>query len=360
MEDNNESYNPVEQNFYNYKGISTLYQTYDEYLDTNKNVEIAKVNFCAYQVINDGKIPFLQFLLINNFFNQSLSFLPINLNNMKFVDNEKLMDYYKNYMINFLKIENNSTIDDSTVDFKGFYVMNNEMYIFLDITKCKLMLNDISKDSILWFALVDEIVNTKNLSGIPIDSEVTDFFTLNSEFLFLYDKNNKKYEIPVVSYVCKTEYKTNFTYMFGVSSNKIESIFGPYYYFTNYENCLKQIQNSNKSKMGLIRFALFLNKTKVIQNLPEDIIDKSDIKQQLLVSEELDINYERLTMRISDYDGNWSLNYDSIVAYDVYLDDGKLMKDTPIICIKLYEQQYPLSYHFVSTKQKEGKNICIL
>ena len=59
--------------------------------------------------------------------------------------------------------------------------------------------------------------------------------------------------------------------------------------------------------------------------------------------------YENLTLRITDYDGNWAKNYDSVYIGDIELDNGEKMKNTPIYVVKKYEQQISLSYHFINT-----------
>ena len=378
----NDTYEPVEPNYYSFKGLEQLYQNYDEYLETNDTNNIEKINLCVYQVVNDGKYPFLQFLLMNKFNN--LSFISID--NNKYIDNSKLLDLCKNCLTSCLLINNNIMLykqstdentsetlnksieqnDEQNIDYKGFYVSNNELFVFFDITKYKLLLNDISRDNILWFVLVDEIINGGMLSGIPIDNNVCEFFILNHQFGLLHNNKNKKYEVPSVAYTITSEKQANFTYIFGVSSsntnNNIQPIFGSYYYFTNYDNCLTQIKtmvdnNMKESKLGLNRFALFLEKIKLVQNVETDVIDESDIKREKLQDEGCDVQFERLTMRITDYDGKWTENYDSIILTNIRLDNGTLMKNTPILCVKQYEQQYPLSYHFISKSQV--KNNCI-
>ena len=56
-----------------------------------------------------------------------------------------------------------------------------------------------------------------------------------------------------------------------------------------------------------------------------------------------------MTLRITDYDGNWAKNYDSVYIGDIELDNGEKMKNTPIYVVKKYEQQISLSYHFINT-----------
>jgi len=85
----NDKYEPVEPNFYSFKGVDSLYQDYEEYLETHHNTIVERVNLCVYQVLNDGKHPFLQFLLLNEM--GILSFISIE-NNI-YVDNNKLIEF---------------------------------------------------------------------------------------------------------------------------------------------------------------------------------------------------------------------------------------------------------------------------
>jgi hypothetical protein len=362
-----DKYEPVDPNYYSFKGVDSLYQDYEEYLEFHNNTRVERVNLCVYQVLNDGKYPFLQFLLLNEL--GMLSFISIE-NNL-YIDNSKLIEFSKNYLSTCLNLAQNVLeqpyVRDENIEYKGFYIYNNEMYLFLDVTKYQLLLNDVYRENMLWFALVDEIVNIRMLSGMPISPNVVEFFSLNSQFIFLYDTNGDKYEIPSIAYVIAPEDKTNFTFVFGVSSSNSESIFGPYYYFTNYENCLRQLKTlkqkivveKKEPNMGIIRFGLFLEKTKVVENLETDDNDESDIKKERLDDESCDVNYERMTIRISDHDGNWTEKYNSIILGNVRLDDGSLMKNVPVICVKEYEQQYPLSYHFIG-KNKFNSQLSIL
>ena len=96
-----------------------------------------------------------------------------------------------------------------------------------------------------------------------------------------------------------------------------------------------------------MRFALFLGRMKVVENLPNDEIDISEIKKERINDVSLDKNIELLTMRISDHDGKWSNFYDSVFLGKIELDNGEHLKNTPIYVLKDYEQQIPLSYHFI-------------
>jgi hypothetical protein len=268
-------------------------------------------------------------------------------------------------MLNFKHDDDNL----HNVDFKGFYVQNNEVYIFYDLSKCNLQPNYVYKISKIWFCIIDEIVNTTHICNFKIDKSASNFFVKNDMFCFLKNKDGINYEVPVIGYIGKHAALLNFTYVFGVSKSDNSAILGPYFYFTDYLNAINQggwakdgkseirhdklLTDNSKGRYklgGIIRFVLFMGKTKVIQNHLQDEIDESKIKKERLLDELLDVQYERLTMRISDHDGNWSKSYDSVFMGNIELDNGSKVKNGPIIVLKEYDQQMALSYHYIDKK----------
>jgi hypothetical protein len=89
---------------------------------------------------------------------------------------------------------------------------------------------------------------------------------------------------------------------------------------------------------------VFLGKSKVVLNRPSDNIDESQMKKYLLSSHETS-SMARLTMRISDYDGTWTTQYDSVYVGKVDLDDGCKYMNSPLWVVKDYNQQTFLSSH---------------
>ena len=192
------------------------------------------------------------------------------------------------------------------------------------------------------FVLVDEIVNRRKMNNMLIKSSISTFFELNDSLCFLLDENECLYEVPTVAYTFKDKSKLNFTAIFGEPNRN--GILGPYYYFTGYKNA-----NDRKPKGGgIVRFAVFTGNTKYIENMPNDPIDESDIKKQKLADENIDHSFEVLTMRITDYDGSWSENFDSAYLGELELDTGEHLKNAeiPALVIKEYRQQVPLTVHF--------------
>lgn len=333
---------------YIYNGLNKLEKNIDNILKTNN--EIGKFYICGYRINDSNLYPFLNFLLKNDFESGQL-----------------ILPFYKpntipNDIISKIKNSLNSIfyniIVDNKYEFKGSYYYENDVYLFFDFTNCKLIINNIHKNSIIWPTLIDEIINKKNVCNIKINSHVSDFFNKNLDFILLKDRREKIYETPFVAYVGKEISKTNFTYIFGVSKPDNNMLFGPYYYFTNFKNAIKQggwceTTTEKYNKGGIVRFAIFIGSTKVILNNSSNKMDDSNVKRELLESP--NNLYENLTLRITDYDGKWADNYDSIHIGDIELDNGEKMKNTPIYVIKKYEQQIPLSYHFIDTRLLDDK-----
>jgi hypothetical protein len=323
----------IKTNFYYYKGLDNLEKNIDNILKYNNKIK--NIFICGYRINNTELFPFLNFLLKNDIETKELVFPSLSSNELS---SDIISSITKKISSLFYNI-----VSNDKYEYKGFYYYKNNIYLFFDFTNCKLIINNVYKNSIIWPVLTDEIINIKHVCNIKINSIISDFFNKNMDFTILKDKNNKIYEIPCVVYIEKEISRLNFTYMFGASKPDNNLLFGYYYYFTNFKNAINQVIKENKS--GIVRFALFMELTKVILNSISDSTDESMLKRELT-----DNNlYENLTLRITDYDGNWSKNYDSVYVGDIELDKGEKMKNTPIYVVKKYEQQTPLSYHFIDT-----------
>ena len=342
-DDNN--YTPVEEKKYNYKINHLLNDNIDIILESNS---YNKIYICCYQVINkSGTVcPFLQYYLINDVLNEKLVFPNLNLVNIN-LNNNKLIEIAKEYM--FLLLNNYNNFNDD-MEYSGAMYYNNDIYLIFDLSKCKIQIDFLIKNSKIWLCLLHEIVNQKNVCNINISNRVTDFFVNNSDLVFLYDNDDNIYETPSVCYVGKNWNRLNFTHTFGVSKSDNKSILGPYYYFTNFNNAVEQCDYSDKyEKMGVIRFAVFTGVIKIITNLESNPNDESNVKKEMLNDPALDNKYEALTSRISDRDGKWTEKYDSAyIGYSIELDDGTKLKENCLTVVKNYEQQLPLTCQYVN------------
>lgn len=322
------------------------------------------IHLCVYKINTSSKYPFIQYMLTNNGY--GVFTLP-NMEHYPEITNNTVVAYSLVYISGLLLVQDHNQFKQQIV-FDGFLEFNSQLYIFFDVTELG---NDNSCDleTNTCFGLIDEITNTRKIYGMEIDPETSDFFINNNNLLYLYDNQYMPYEVPVVGYSGKpTIQKLNFTLTFGESAKNHNAILGPYFYFTSFQQSKNQfdlergeymfssqnetvhldIDNNSTNILknkGTVRFALFTGLTKFVENMPTDTHDESSIKKQRLEDNSLNVNREKLTMRISDHDGVWSFLYDSVYLGKVELDDGSYLEHIQVLVLKNYEQQVPLSMH---------------
>jgi len=305
--------------------------------ELNKNVEdLADTGFlflCEYSINTDGVTPFLQFHLSKTL-NKELSFICLP---------------YTNKECNSLT---------SLSNFKGFLKEKSNVYMFFEMD------NKTASNKKRVSVLSEEIINKEHVFGFKI-SEIVNIFFVNKHniFLFLTDERGKLYELPCSAYCGDEKDGAEFAAYFGVSPSKRLALVGSYYYFTNYENALKNsTQHPSKKAIykyskkisdvngvyyergRVLRFALFLGNTRVVMNHPNDPHDESEIKQKLLEETKStssgEYNKLKQTMRISDHDGKWTKEYDSVFINNyLKLDDGTELNEGPYWVVKEYNQQ---------------------
>jgi hypothetical protein len=369
MNTENENYFPVEPNKYQFLGLNYLTKGLDAKIVENVN----KVYVCGYRVNNEIIYPFLEYLLQKNSSGTELVlpslYLPEDCK-----DAVSLVSKIDT-LLTLLLIGNNSgfNLNHNFVEcYEGFCYFKGDMYVFFDLTVMEIKLDDVYRENALWFCLIYEIFNSGHVCGTKISNSVVTFLfscSIKHPFYVLHDENLIQYEVPSVVYVGAHEKKINFIHTFGISKKNSDSMLGPYYYFTDFTNAIRQggwsenesidtmfgkVITDNEygryTKGGIVRFALFIGKADVKMNFKTDDIDSSQIKRERLLDTNLDTNYEKQTMRISDHDGLWTKNYDTIILEDLELDDGTRLKNTPMYVCKEYERQCPLTYHYLNKK----------
>ena len=358
FEDNedNEEYTPIEPKYYNYKAKEDLLLYFD-----NDISSFDKIYISSYKVNNTSLQPFLNFLLTKTNTKEELQFPEVYI--FKHFELSELINYSKILLFGLLNL---TELDNfiKLLIFNGFYIFENSLYLFFDITNCEIKINDTYSNSTNWFSIIDEIVNHKKICNLKIQENVSDLFISNDKLCFLVDENNNSYEIPIVSFIGTSKEQINFKYVFGEHSQNKNAILGPYFYFTNFTNSFKSqnlgiqknnINDTNKLNDCIVRFLLFTGKVKYIENNLNDPNDESQIKKQRLEDETIDQNFERLTIRISDHDGLWCTNFNSVYLGHIELDNGTYLENTPIFVVKEYEQQLPLSYHYINKKSTAGE-----
>lgn len=365
-------------NFFTYDVLNLLYDMneFENIVIHNENVEI---NLVPFKINLNGKNPFNTIMLVNDY-NESLGFASL-FNNINKIENKEMLissvncylyslfSSYKYNNVNNIKIEFDEFIEN--IEFKGLYYFQEKMYLFIDLTKINIHISLINKDDLYWFVLMDEILNKKNVCNLEIQQNVVDFFMQNNDFIYLKNSHKKVIEIPSVVYTGTHDKMLHFNYVFGNIASDNNSILGSGYYFTDYNNAIRQggwslnyadefkhgekitdDVNGRYKRGGIVRYALFLGYNLVKLNYPNDIIDTSEIKQSKLnnVEDANNYNYEKMTLRVSDYHGLWKETYDSVFLGKIELDNGELLKNSPIYVCKDYYNHIPLSYHYINKK----------
>lgn len=248
-------------NLLKYKYIENLIPI-DQYLNQNQNsitFENSNIHLCIYNIFISTTAfnqhpPFLQYLLEKNN-NKELTFpiliIPRLSSTLK---REKLDILIKSFFkILFQK-------DNITFSLDGFYkdFFSNDLFLFINIFECNL------NNPLLFLTTIHEIVNSKKIGNILINKNVSQFFIRNNDLIFLKNKININYEIPMIGYVCKPYSKLEYSFVFGLEKNN---------YFYDFEKAFQDCLLLKDEKKGIIRFALFLGKIKIM----ESILDEKEL-----------------------------------------------------------------------------------
>lgn len=306
-------------NTYKYKAIESLN------IKINNTTNYHTVFVCAYKVIDDGQTPFIEYLLYKEKNTDILEF-P----NFIYVSPEHSINYSTILLNKFLfKYNSESNNYFSNCIYNGNIDYLNNLYLFFDITKCKVNIYDVYSNNKIWFAIMDEIVNHKKLCNFQIEPSICDFFVNNDSFIFIQNENSQNYELPIVAYINSKKEKVIFTYTFGVIKTK--TMLGDNYIFTNYANSIQNNgidahnlndgKNTNNSTFGIVRFALFLK-----------------------------VSFTALHNSFSGFN-DWEDHYDSLSISNLEFSGREF---SSVIVIKEYEQQYPLSYHYCKYNETNG------
>ena len=330
---------------------------------TNSTNGTKYIYLLNYDIVNDNDDYFLQYMLMKNPITKILELPFFELKEDMYSDStleiDELSNYIKLFILNTFGVEIKDEYLNNLVC-RGFYEYKNIIYCLVDLTNVKFDLNDIGMTmDIIWFGLVNEIINTKHIYEYIIDCNVSNFFLNNYEFLIL-KQNDVELQIPIEGYSVQPIDKLNFVVTFGLQKNMETGKFGPYYYFYNYKNAISQITDDPSSiyyqyngytsalskikyEWGIIRFVLFLKNYKFIDNKS---VDESVIKDTLVNNDKL-YNKERLTLNITDYDGIWGNTYDSLHVGKIILDDDSILMNYPVYVLKSENQYKCISYHYL-------------
>jgi len=338
---------------------------YKHLVNLKKNIPkktYGKIHVCVYKVNSQEMLPFIMFLLYK--YGEELSF-PI-------------LDYYNGDIPTHVLDTFKSIFEsDKEVVYKGFIEYNGDIVVIIEcISGASISGASISgasnKNQIergiynsKWqWALTSEIINVKDIMKRSISSFATKFLLDNSEVCLLYRNDGTIYETPEVGYYGSYYKKIAATAVLGMSREDVFASFGPYYYFSNFQYAMRYavwsvnykpqkigtetITVDDKGryiKGGLVRFALFTGRTKMLLGREFDKPDESIISKELAEKSE----FIRGMIKLRDNTGSWAKKYNSIRIGSHYIEYKYNVTTQPIVSLKDYEQQVPLEFYFVDT-----------
>jgi len=235
----------------------------------------------------------------------------------------------------------------------GFIQSNNTIFVFYDLSSVdeysripraeQQWLKLIKQSNNLWWVLIDEICNHKKSLNFPIHKSVTSLFYKNPILIYLKQKQ-KNIDIPIVAYYGNYYKFLPIIASLGQKPTTWPDLeFGPYFYFTSYIGAFryagwtpnykqrkvydKEIANEDGklTKGGIIRFALFMEKTNVL----------------------LDMKTSKISKYMNNPKNEWAKHFNSLYLGRIPRINGSVWHMNPRFIVKTFEQQLPLSLHLV-------------
>jgi len=248
--------------------------------------------------------------------------------------------------------------------YKGYVSDENNLYLFIKLTgeKRKLFSQRVlERNTKWWWAIIDEVCNSRHILNFPIHKIVTQLFLANPILIYLKDTMGQKKPIPRSLYYGRSAQFIPFNFVFGPKIRS-KGLYGPYYYLGNYNKAIRYAgwtvnynklikgnvaisdDNGKIYKGGIVRYAVFLGKRlKVLLNHPDDIGEKINPKLDKILP---------FQQRLSDREGKWAKDYDSLYYGRAEIPEIKngIWRYYPGFVTKLFKQQIPLTMHIVDEK----------
>lgn len=271
-----------------------------EYSKINRN---SRIHLCVYNITNKEYNPFLVYLLYKHPKIDILSFPNFIL---KTNSEKEIKKFYQD-------------ITGKNNDPDGYLTYNDEIYVFFNLEIKYNVLNKYNSDNELWWSTIYEICNSKKLLNFNIHDSVSELFLNFTLLIYILNKKNKPYTIPRIGYYGCYHSLISYVTLLGVQQSSF-SPYGNFFYFNNFKRAVKyggwsfKGETDNKDyikkdkddkydKGGVVRFALFLDNTKMFLNHPDD--------KKTKYSKSSDAEFYKDIPRLVDLTGQWASNYDS-------------------------------------------------
>ena len=306
----------------NYDGLNDYHYTYDGIEHIEQGEPDVKENdtlqLLTYRIVSSTVKPFLMFCLYRDE-------RTLGLANME----NKGGKAGKNAEVNM-----NSVFETwrGEVRYKGFIRDNRVVTLCLEYTEGDIQASQGRLDDRWWWVLATEIVNEKRVLTYDVSRNVVGLLERNPSMLFLRDECDRLHETPSVGYYGSYANRIAVTTVLGRQRAGPTEPYGPYYYFGNYEAAMRYaiwtktlqpmevdgelVTNDARGRYlrgGLVRFALFLGKTKVMLGRSFDGTDSSNMSKTLEKHNPL----VAMTRKLRDVDANWIFDYNSVQTGEI-------------------------------------------
>ena len=194
-----------------------------------------KINVCIFTINNKHFIPYLTFLCHN--YNKKISMVCLNVGNNEEITADSLINSIIKKFTNLLNC------DKDQINYAGFTDniddTNYQHTVIFQFHDKNIKHN---ADNYEWVTCW-ELINSNAVYDTIIDQHTIDFFTRNSSLLYIYDKNNVRFIIPIVAYrqIEKSDIPRH-TGSFSREKNIVYGLNLPYdrfFFNSSYEDCVK-------------------------------------------------------------------------------------------------------------------------
>lgn len=215
---------------------------YTYFLETISNRNIVSEDFkktgvmyiLCYNIINTAKYPFLQFMVekipyCNNLIKEMFTLPSIIYNDASVNIQNLVLDEIRNTLIS-IGCDGNRVTDSM---FKGIvYDSSGKSYISVNITGIDISGLKLLRNTLTWFILPSEIINTQKICNIEVDEEVVQLFTEIPELSLLNNPKTKEtFILPDAVYTGGELKSVEFNSIFGNNKTQEYASCGEYFYF---------------------------------------------------------------------------------------------------------------------------------
>jgi len=214
------------------------------------------LNILCYHIETQYKYPFLQFMMekipfCNNIVKEQVT-LPFVLVSDPYIDIKDLVLQRVRTGLDILSCDYNRVTEEM---YKGIVFGDDSWtpYVLVNITGIDISGLNFMRQTTCWFVLPSEIINTKKVCNIDIDSEIIHLFTdIPQLSLLMNNKTNENYILPDAVYTGSEIKNAEFQSIFGNIKRKIYNNCGEYYFFyRSFSDAVKdggwlRVGNSNK------------------------------------------------------------------------------------------------------------------